>query len=168
MKMACATCGRFFPAALEPERITAVIDTREQIPLCLHPLKAVTQTLTTGDYSVLGLEEVISVERKSLPDLLHCVGRDRRRFEKEIQRLLAYPSRALVLETSWEQIEQGVWKSKVRPQAVVGSVIGWCSRGLPVILAGTHTKASQYTVHFLLLAARRRWREARSLAGALT
>jgi DNA excision repair protein ERCC-4 len=164
MKMACATCGRFFPAALGPEQITAVVDTREQTPLCLHPLKTVTKTLTTGDYSVLGLEDVISVERKSLPDLLQCVGRDRRRFEREIQRLLAYPARALVLETSWEQIERGVWKSKVRPQAVVGSVLGWCSRGLPVILASTHAKAGQYTAHFLLLAARRRWREARSLA----
>ena len=46
------------PAKLDPGRVTAIIDTREQLPLDLSPLQTVMQTLTTGDYSVQGLESV--------------------------------------------------------------------------------------------------------------
>ena len=63
------------------EGITAVVDTREQRPLDLTPLKSVPGTLATGDYSVRGLEHVVAIERKSLDDLLGCIGRDRARFE---------------------------------------------------------------------------------------
>ncbi|NQU21949.1 MAG: hypothetical protein HQ567_11755 [Candidatus Nealsonbacteria bacterium] len=69
------------PAELKPETITAVIDTREQTPLDLSPLQTIPGTLATGDYSVRGLEHVVAVERKSLPDLLGCIGRDRSRFD---------------------------------------------------------------------------------------
>ena len=54
---------------LTPEQITAIIDTREQAPLDLAPLATITGTLSTGDYSVKGLEAVVAIERKSLPDL---------------------------------------------------------------------------------------------------
>ncbi len=63
-----------FPAEPKPERITAVIDTREQTPLTLSPLLSMRATLTTGDYSVRGLENVIAIERKSLSDLVSCLG----------------------------------------------------------------------------------------------
>ena len=83
---------------LKPEQVSCVIDTREQTPLDVSPLRHVEGTLTTGDYSVCGLEQVISVERKSLPDLLTCCGRERERFDREIARLLAFPVRSLVIE----------------------------------------------------------------------
>ena len=99
-------------AKLEPEQVTAVIDTREQTPLDLTPLRMTTGTLTTGDYSVLGLELVVAIERKSLSDLLCCVGRERDRFDREVMRLLAYPVRCLVVEATWPEIEQGEWRSQ--------------------------------------------------------
>jgi ERCC4-type nuclease len=103
------------PARLEPEQVTAVIDTRKQIALDLSPLLTMRGTLETGDYSVRGLESVVAVERKSLPDLLSCVGTARERFEREVARLLAYPVRALVVEATWPDLEQGEWRSKVTP-----------------------------------------------------
>ena len=63
------------PATLKPEEITAVSDQQEEIPFDLSPLQTVRAHLTTGDYSVVGLEHVISIERKSLTDLLKCVAR---------------------------------------------------------------------------------------------
>jgi hypothetical protein len=42
-----------------------VVDTREQEPLVFKSLQAVRGTLLSGDYSVAGLEELFSVERKS-------------------------------------------------------------------------------------------------------
>jgi DNA excision repair protein ERCC-4 len=151
------------PAAPKPEAITAIIDTREQRPLDLAPLQTITETLSTGDYSVHGLENVIAVERKGLSDLLSCVGVDRDRFEREVQRLMAYPVRALVVESSWQELEVGGWRSKVKPASVVGSLLGWSAMGLPIVMATNHERAGRYVSRMLYIAARRRWREARSL-----
>lgn len=151
------------PAELKAEWVTAIVDTREQTPLDLSPLQTVAGTLVTGDYSVRGLENIVAIERKSLGDLLSCVGTERERFEREVQRLLAYPVRALVVEASWPDIEQGEWRSKVTPAAAVGSLLGWIAAGLPVVMAGDHRRAGRYVGRLLYTAARRRWREAKGL-----
>jgi len=152
------------PAELHPGQVTAVVDTREQLPLDLTPLAVAPGTLATGDYSVVGLEQVVALERKSLPDLLGCIGQDRERFDREVQRLLAYPVRALVVESTWAEVEAGNWRSKVTPAAAVGSLLGWVASGLPIIMAGDHARAGRYVSRLLFTAARRRWREARALA----
>ena len=104
---------------IEPRDIVAIIDTREQAPLDLSPLRTEKGTLTTGDYSIKGLESEIAIERKSLPDLLGCVGRERERFDKEVKRLMAYPVRALVVEATWHELEAGHWRSSIPPSAAV-------------------------------------------------
>ena len=156
------------PADLPPESITALADTREQCPLDLSPLRTETGTLATGDYSVKGLEHVVAIERKSLPDCLACVGVERERFDREVQRLLAYPVRALVVESTWPEVESGAWRSNVTPAAAIGSLLGWIAAGLPVVMAGDHQRAGRFVSRMLYIAARRRWREARALvAGAV-
>jgi ERCC4-type nuclease len=155
------------PAELRPEAVTAVIDTREQLPLDLAPLAVERGTLATGDYSVVGLESIVAVERKSLSDLLCCIGQERERFDREVMRLLAYPCRAVVVETTWPELEAGDWRSKITAAAAVGSCIGWIAAGLPIILAGDHARAGRFVAKLLYTAARRRWREARALAGGI-
>ena len=152
------------PAELRPDQVTAIIDTREQLPLDLAPLRSVAGTLTTGDYSVQGLETIVAVERKNLADLLGCIGQHRKRFDREIQRLIAYPVRAIVIEATWAELEQGEWRSQITPSAAIGSVLGWMAAGVPIIMAGDHTRAGRYVGRLLFTAARRRWREARALA----
>jgi ERCC4-type nuclease len=154
------------PAKPKPEQLIVLVDTREQQPLDLSPLQMETASLPTGDYSLRGLESVIAIERKSLPDLLACVGGQRRRFDREVQRLLAYPVRLLVVEATWQQIEAGQWRGKVRTSAVTASILGWMAAGLPVLLAGDRDRAGRYVSRILYLAARRRWREARGLLAA--
>jgi ERCC4-type nuclease len=155
------------PAELRPTDVCAVIDTREQLPLDLTPLQTTVGTLATGDYSVVGLEHVVAVERKGLSDLIGCVGVERERFDREIQRLLAYPVRALVIEATWADLEQGEWRSKVTPAAALGSVLGWIASGVPVIMAGDHARAGRYVSRLIFTAARRRWRECRTLAAGI-
>lgn len=151
------------PAEPKIEWITAIIDTSEELPLDLSPLRSEVASLTTGDYSVKGLEHIISLERKSLSDLIRCVGRDRERFDREIQRLLAYPCRGLVVEATWAHLEVKNWRGKVTPSQALGSVLGWAARGLPIFMVGDHKRAGKYVSRLLFIAARRRWREARSL-----
>jgi DNA excision repair protein ERCC-4 len=154
-------------AEIAPEDLTAVVDTRERRPLDLSPLRACYGTLPTGDYSVLGLEHVVAIERKSLPDLVGCVGRHRRRFDREVQRLLAFPVRALVVEASWSELEAGNWEGRVKPIAAVGSALGWVASGLPVLMAGNRRQAARFVSRPLWIAAQRRWRENRALLGGL-
>lgn len=150
-------------AQLKPQHLVAIIDRREQLPLDLSPLQTVAGTLATGDYSIVGLENVVAVERKSLSDLLGCVGQERERFDREVMRLLAYPCRCIVVEATWADLESGQWRSKVTPSAAMGSVLGWIAAGIPIVMAGDHARAGRYVSRLLYIAARRRWRENREL-----
>jgi ERCC4-type nuclease len=151
------------PTELKPEQVVAVIDSREKLPYDLAPLRSVTGSLRTGDYSVRGLEHVIAIERKSASDLLTCIGQDRKRFDAEVKRLLAFPVRGLVCECSWYDLENNTKRRKVTPQAAVASVLGWCCQGLPVVMAGNRDRAARFVARMLFVAARRRWRELRIL-----
>ncbi len=151
------------PADLQPNRLTALIDTREQNPLDLAPLRTVVDTLDTGDYSLRGLEHVVRIERKSLSDLLGCIGGERERFDREVQRLLGFPVRCLIVEANWQDIEAGEWRGKVTPAAALGSLLGWQAMGLPVCMAGDHRRAGLFVARMLVITARRRWRELRAL-----
>jgi ERCC4-type nuclease len=111
-------------------------------------------------------EHVVAIERKSEGDLLACIGQERDRFDREVQRLLAYPVRVLIVESTWQRIEAGEWRSKITPSAALGSLLGWIASGLPVIMAGDHAHAGRYVSRLLCTAARRRWREARALVHA--
>ena len=158
------------PAKLDPKNVIAIVDSREQNALNLEPLTTVTSTLPTGDYSVRGLEHVVAIERKSLDDLVGCVGRDRERFDREVQRLLAFPVRILVIESSWEQIESHEpinpqWRGKVTREAVLGSLMGWQASGLSVHMAGSHERAGKHVARLLYHVANRRYRELRALTG---
>lgn len=149
---------------LRPEDITAIIDTREKVPWQLSPILSTMGTLTTGDYSVKGLEHMIAIERKSLPDLLMCIGKERERFEKEIQRLLAYPSRAIIVESKWEYFVSGDWpvlgiRSLVNPSSAMGSVLGWIERGIPILFGGEAQDCAVLCSRLLYIAARRRFYE---------
>jgi ERCC4-type nuclease len=49
-----------------------VIDTREPDPLAFERRSSIRGTLQTGDYSVAGLEDLFSIERKTVADLVGC------------------------------------------------------------------------------------------------
>jgi hypothetical protein len=156
------------PAELSPEAVVAIVDSREQLPLDLSPLQVVPGTLAAGDYSICGLEQHIAIERKSLPDLIGCVGQERERFDREIQRLLGYSTRAVVVEAPWGALELGGWRGKVTPAAATGSVLGWIASGVPFLFAGHRDAAARAVSRMLFIAARRHWRIARSFVGSVS
>ena len=132
-----------------------VIDSREQTPWQFENLPSELATLDTGDYSIRGLTHLVSVERKSLDDLLGCVGRERDRFKRELQRLRAYRFRCLIIEASYADIERGEWRSKIQPSHVIGSLAAWTAQfSLPVMLAGDHESAARFVEKYLYQAAR--------------
>lgn len=146
-------------SCLKPGDVLAIVDSREQTPLDLAPLRTTPGTLDTGDYSISGLEHVVRIERKSLGDLVACVGRERERFEREVMRLIAYPVRVLLIESTWQEIELGGWRGDVTTNQVIGSLLGWIASGLQVDLCGDHRRAGQHAARILFTVARRRHRE---------
>ncbi len=150
---------------LKPSDVTVIVDTREQRPFDLSPLKMISGTLPTGDYSVVGLQQEIAIERKSLSDLLGCIGQERERFEREIKRLQAYPCRAVIVEATWHQLHEGKWRAHVRAEAAIGSVYGWIASGVPFVFAGDSKAAALAASRILFIAARRRFYELQSFYG---
>lgn len=145
---------------LQPTDVMGVVDTREQDPLpLLIPSKR--GTLQIADYSVEGLQHVIAVERKSLPDLLACVGRERDRFETCIKRMKSYEVRVLVVEAPWGAIELGQWRSQLRPNQVKAALYSWMKH-VSVVLAPDRQTAAQIVSGILFSAARQRFRELQS------
>ena len=131
-----------------------VIDSREQCPLVFDTMPTEVGCLNTGDYSVKYLSHLITVERKSLDDLLACVGRERSRFKNELQRLQAYRFRLLVVEADAAALEAGEWRSRLTRAHVLGSLATWQAQyGLPVWLAGSHEAAGRFVERFLYQAA---------------
>lgn len=97
--------------------VPVVIDTREQKPFGFDGLRCdvadgggpltvptVRGTLKSGDYSLLGYETAVAVERKSLDDLYGTLGQGRERFERELVRLSSYRFAAVVIEGDWRAI----------------------------------------------------------------
>ena len=92
-----------------------VIDTREQLPWTFGGLWSDSSarggrrpivvdqrvaTLQQGDYSLVGHESQVAIERKSLADLFGTLGQGRERFERELARLAELDRAAIVIEAS--------------------------------------------------------------------
>lgn len=140
---------------LKIEDLVAIIDTREQTPVDLSPLRSIRKGLKTGDYSVEGYEEKIAIERKSLQDFIGCCGSSRTRFEKEVARLQTYPYRSIVVEGVWGSIEAKQYRGQIHPNAVIGSALGWALSNISIVMAGTPILAGKMIARMLWIAANR-------------
>lgn len=142
-------------------------DSREQSPFAFNSPRYEGVTvevgaLQVGDYSLHGLTDKVAVERKELSDLVQCLGRERERFERELQRGAALDAFAVVVEASWADLAGGNFRSRLNPHAACQSVLAFMSRyRTPFFFAGSRTAAEYATWGFLhqyLEGARKRWK----------
>lgn len=127
-----------------------VVDTREQLPYKFQT-PTISGTLATGDYSILGLEHFIAIERKSLSDLIGCLCNGRQRFEKELFRSQALDFFALVVECSLTDIIGGGYRSKMSPKSAIQSILAFSVRyRLPVFFAENRDYGARITESLLL------------------
>lgn len=125
-------------------------DTREQAPFTFQGeryanTEVLLGTLTVGDYSLSGLQDLVGVERKSLPDLLTCLGSERERFERELQRA-ANMKLLVVVEASWTALAngQGYGRSKMNPHAACMTILAFqLYYGVSFLFAGSR-QAAEY------------------------
>jgi ERCC4-type nuclease len=146
--------------------VKIVIDTREQTPFTFGHEKyagtvVIAGALDTGDYSLAGLTDRVAVERKSLSDLVACLGSGRERFERELQRAAALDAFAVVVEASWADLAGRCYRSQMNSHAACQSVLAFtCRYRIPFLFAGSRAGAEYVTWGFLrqyLESARKRW-----------
>jgi DNA excision repair protein ERCC-4 len=131
-----------------------VIDTRERLPY-QFALPTRKGTLLVGDYSVVGLEDEVAIERKSADDLLHCLSRDRCRFEEELRRSQRLRYFALVIEGTLRDLVSGRYWSRMTPKNAVQSLLGLSVRyRLPIWFCENRDYAQKVTQNLLVQYAR--------------
>ena len=156
-----------------------LVDTREREPLPLyanHPNWIASErsvALKTGDYTVVGMESLLCLERKSLPDLVACTVTYRRRFLGVCSRLARFKWKAILVEATLEDVKGGFEAfeipSDVHPNAVCGMLDAIEAKfGIPVIYSSavrdlaTERAASWLSKHFTYW-----WLEQRALGRVL-
>lgn len=109
-----------------------VIDTREKQPFPLYANHSNwiggerRGTLKTGDYTVEGMENILSLERKNLTDMVACSVFYRKRFLAACARLAKFRWKAILVEATFEDIKRGFEQcdipSEVHPNTVCGTL----------------------------------------------
>lgn len=140
--------GHSIIRSLKIPKPIVIVDTREKEPLPIyekHPNWIAGERrgiMKTGDYTVEGMESVLCLERKSLPDLVACTVSYRQRFIDSCHRLAGFKWKAILIEASFEDIKGGFEQfdipSGVHPNAVCGTLDAIEAKfGIPIIYTST-------------------------------
>ena len=116
------------------------IDTREPEGSGWEPfltLPVIRKKLDVGDFSLVGCESLISIERKSLSDLISCFCGERDRFTRELQKFQAVPDRWIICEGNYGDLLRGNYRSAMNPKSAWESGIALMTRfHIPLLMAG--------------------------------
>jgi len=167
------------------EYIVAV-DSREQLPYSWgrEGVQCRTVTLEAGDYSIIGMERVVCVERKSFADFYSClteprqrngtVKHGRERFENDLHRMSQCRYPLVVIEATMSDLLRrftyvasgGVEKqSQLDPLVAQNSWLSWQARyRIPMPLCGERSAASRMTLQHLDLVWRLEREDAKQVA----
>ena len=130
--------------------ITILIDSREQKG---YDFSGPTEVigLPVGDYSIVGLENHVAVERKELGDLINCLSHDRERFERELFKGRALSYFALVVEASLSDIANGRYRSDMNPKSAIQSLLAFSVRyRLPIFFCENRKYGQRVTESLLM------------------
>ena len=121
--------------------LTIIVDTREKVNSHVtkyiekQGIPCISRKLDTGDYSAqigaLSLERDIVVERKAnLDEICGNFTVERERFEREFLRAKAYGTKVVLIveNATWTDVFLGNYRSKVKPQSLIGSLLSWMVR----------------------------------------
>lgn len=134
-------------------------DSREQTPF-LFPkgIQVEISALSTGDYSIKGMESLICVERKSHQDMYSSLSSGRDRFRKEVLRMAELERACFVVTCTMEEFLRPpsyvkgftLIESRFNPKSAINSLISWHVKyGVPTIFSGTHISGMTFTMRFL-------------------
>jgi ERCC4-type nuclease len=124
-----------------------IVDTREQAPFQFAGLSnwiggTVSRKLDVGDYSIVGMQRLLRMERKSLTDLISTLMQHRQTFFRCCEALARFRHPALLVEATYEDVKSFYDEelcTRAHPNAVSGTLDALEARfGIPVIYTSRH------------------------------
>ena len=136
-----------------PDGFVVVVDTREQLSLfeAAEGLIVEKKKLDHGDYSVLGLEDKICIERKRISDLTSYITSDRENTIRKLDAMKDMMWKALVVEC--EEIELFLPKqfTSVPPEVFRQTLVSWRLRyNLHTYFSGDRRRIEMYVLDHLI------------------
>jgi hypothetical protein len=127
------------------------IDTREQMRYMFDGHESYRTTLATGDYSLEGYTDVLTVERKNHVDAWAMLTGERKRFERCLERMALLDRAAVVIECSMKDFcIPPAQVKRVNAATAVGSYLSWsCKYRIPVYWAENRQWGERVTLRFL-------------------
>ncbi len=138
--------------------VQVIVDTREKDPWSFDGMGVATVRggLDAGDYSLCGYQARMSIERKSLDDLVQTLIRQRDRFHAELAKLAQMDYAAVVVEADVESIYRGHYAGHASVASVVGAIGSVCvDWQIPVFFCGSRYAASAFALELMTRFARR-------------
>ncbi len=110
----------------------------------------VRRRLPVGDYTLLGLENEIAIERKTVPDLVNSIIQERNNFIMRCERLSEFKKKSFVIEGSLSLLKTPYENSRAHPNAVLGSIIAMQERwNIPVYFLDNFILAEEFVASML-------------------
>ena len=140
---------------LHTPKPTVIVDTREQNPFSFGRFRGwfagiKRKAFKIGDYSVVGLEDVCTVERKDLPDLIHSFTSDRAVFVDRLRKMSRYPHRLLVVTAALSEVKSPYGGTSINPNRITQSLIAaLAGLGVPFLCVETHELGEEIVASYL-------------------
>jgi ERCC4-type nuclease len=140
---------------LRAPKATLLVDTREQLPYKFSRFRGwfsgvKKKALKVGDYSIEGMEDEVTVERKDLPDLLQSFTTCRGVFVARLRKMADYPHRLLVVTASLSEVKSSYGGVSIDPNRITQSLIATLAgTGVPFICTETHELGAEITASYL-------------------
>ena len=136
-----------------PPGFVLAIDTREQLPLFENVDGLVTdrKKLDFGDYSIVGFEDRVCIERKRISDLTSYIASDRENTIKKLDAMKPLDWKALVVEC--EEIELYLPKqfTSVPPEVFRQTLASWRLRyNLHTYFSGDRRMVEMFVLDHLI------------------
>ena len=116
----------------KPEPLILLKDSREPIDKYLfksaefkEKVLLIRTKLDCGDFSVLGADNKIFIERKTTEDLISSFTHGRERFKRMWERSAGYQLRYLMIEGNLSDILAEEYRSVTPSQCIIGSIMSW-------------------------------------------
>lgn len=133
---------------VQADSMVVAVDTREQLPYTFP--RSERMTLSSGDYSIVGLQCMVAIERKTKRDALKCLSEKIRRFERELVRLADYDYAAIIVESTLQDFLIAPSFLRIRPEAAAATIVSLSVEyRIPVFFAGNRELGNELTYQLL-------------------
>ena len=126
------------------EQVKVLVDSREQHPWDLSPMRLEAATLATGDYAS-SCGRYLLERKNSVDELISCMTIGRDRFERELERMQAFASAIVVVEGAYTDLAAGCYRSKMNKDSALSTLVAWQQRyQIPFQFCGTRDEAERF------------------------